>query len=134
MGYLRDFIEHVAESFTTLFNLDADPALTEHENVERVIGQTATVAALVSLIQPIPAADFFILTPIQAKMALHIGRIVQERTDARQLPSRRRSSEAIAASLGKEGPQIGGRQPEQAHSVNCLAAVAAEEIDQPMRG
>lgn len=75
MGYLRDFIEHVADSFTTLFNLDADPALTEHENVERVIGQTATVAALVSLIQPIPAADFFILTPIQAKMALHIGRM-----------------------------------------------------------
>lgn len=75
MGYLRDFIEHVAESFTTLFNLEADPALTEHENVERVIAHTATVAAIVCCVQPIPAADFLILTPIQAKMALHIGRV-----------------------------------------------------------
>ncbi|MCO5171673.1 MAG: DUF697 domain-containing protein [Planctomycetes bacterium] len=75
MGYMRDLIEHVAESFNTLFNLDADPALSEDENVERVIGHTATVAAIVCCMQPIPAGDFLILTPIQAKMALHIGRV-----------------------------------------------------------
>lgn len=75
MGYMRDLIEHVAESFNTLFNLDADSSLSEDENVERVIGHTATVAAIVCCMQPIPAGDFLILTPIQAKMALHIGRV-----------------------------------------------------------
>jgi hypothetical protein len=61
-------------------------------------------------------------------------RIIQERTDARQLPSRRRSSEAIAPPLGEKGAQIGGCQPKQAGAFDGLAAVAAEEIDQPMRG
>jgi uncharacterized protein (DUF697 family) len=75
MGHLRDFIEHVAESFQTLFNLDAEPGLTEHENVERVIGHTATAACIISILQPIPVADFFILTPIQGKMAWHIGKV-----------------------------------------------------------
>lgn len=75
MGYLSDFLDHVGESFANLFNLQADPELTERQNVEKVIDQTGTVACIVSMILPIPAADFLTLTPLQAKMTLHIARI-----------------------------------------------------------
>lgn len=75
MGYLSDFLDHVGESFAGLFNLEADPELTERQNVEKVIDQTGTVACIVSMILPIPAADFLALTPLQAKMTFHIARI-----------------------------------------------------------
>ena len=75
MGYFNQWIDHVAESFSNLFNLDPDPDLSERDNVLKVIDQTAMVAAITAIVMPIPAADFVVLTPIQAKMALHIGRI-----------------------------------------------------------
>jgi uncharacterized protein (DUF697 family) len=103
MGYLRDFVEHVADSFQSLFNLDADPALTEHENVERVIGHTATVAAIVSMVQPIPMGDFLVLTPIQAKMALHIGRMKGFEI------SQERAQEIVVEVLGVLGMTLTGQ-------------------------
>jgi uncharacterized protein (DUF697 family) len=75
MGYLSELFDYVADSFSNLFNLEPDESLSEPENVEKVIDQTATVAAITSMVLPIPAADFVVLTPIQAKMALHIGTI-----------------------------------------------------------
>ncbi len=76
MSYLRDFVDRIVQSFANALKFgDPDPTLTEQENVERVIAETALVAACISCIQPIPFADFFILLPLQAKMALHIGKI-----------------------------------------------------------
>lgn len=75
MGHLRTYIEHVSDSFQTLFNLDAVPHLSEAENVDRVIGQTATVAWCVYCMVPFPVLDVATLTPIQAKMAVHIARL-----------------------------------------------------------
>ena len=50
-----DFLDHVTESFANLFNLDAEPGLSEEQNVQQVISQTATVASIVSCAVPIPA-------------------------------------------------------------------------------
>ncbi len=75
MGHLRTYIEHVSDSFQTLFNLDAVPHLSEAENVDRVIGQTATVAWCVYCMVPFPVLDVATLTPIQGKMAVHIARL-----------------------------------------------------------
>lgn len=76
MSYLRDFVDRIVQSFANVLKFgDPDPTLTEQENVERVIAETALVAACISCIQPIPFADFVILLPLQAKMTLHIGRI-----------------------------------------------------------
>lgn len=75
MTYLRRFVDTVVTSFANVFKFEADPTLTEAENVDRVIAETGIVAACVACVQPIPAADFLILTPLQAKMCLHIGRI-----------------------------------------------------------
>lgn len=75
MGILKDYIEHVSDSFQTLFNLDAVDHLTESENIERVINHTATVAWVVYTLNPFPLLDLATLTPIQAKMAVHIARL-----------------------------------------------------------
>lgn len=75
MAYLRRFVDDVVTSFANVFKFEADPALSEAENVDRVIAETGLVAACLACVQPIPAADFLILTPLHAKMCLHIGRI-----------------------------------------------------------
>lgn len=75
MTYLRKFVDNVVTSFANVFKFEADPALSEAENVDRVIAETGLVAACLACVQPIPAADFLILTPLHAKMCLHIGRI-----------------------------------------------------------
>ncbi|MEZ6186103.1 MAG: SHOCT domain-containing protein [Planctomycetota bacterium] len=72
---LAEFLDYVTESFANLFNLDVDPTLDEADNVQKVIGQTGTVAWIVSTAVPIPASDFLLLTPIQTKMAVQIGKI-----------------------------------------------------------
>jgi uncharacterized protein (DUF697 family) len=72
--YIRDFVDHLVESVTGVFAFDIDPDRTEHQNVEKVITETSLVAAMIACIQPIPAADILVLSPLQAKMAVHIGK------------------------------------------------------------
>lgn len=76
MAYLRNLVDHVVESFSNVFRFETlDPALGEAENVDKVIRETSTVAACISCIQPIPMADILVLTPLQTKMALQVGKI-----------------------------------------------------------
>lgn len=56
------------------FNFDVDPTLSREENAEEVIKSAALLSGAVS-IEPLPFADMLILTPLQAKMVLHIGKI-----------------------------------------------------------
>ncbi|UBV41687.1 DUF697 domain-containing protein [Deinococcus taeanensis] len=56
------------------FNFDVDPALSPEENVEEVIKSAALLSGAIS-VEPIPFADILLITPVQAKMVLHIGKI-----------------------------------------------------------
>ena len=56
------------------FNLDVDPAKSQDENVDEVIKSAALLAGAIA-VEPIPFADILLITPVQAKMVLHIGKI-----------------------------------------------------------
>jgi len=56
------------------FNLDVDPDLSPEENVEEVIKSAALLSGAIAA-EPIPFADMLLITPLQAKMVLHIGKI-----------------------------------------------------------
>ena len=56
------------------FNFNIDPNLSREENAEAVIKNAAMLSGAVS-IEPLPFADMLILTPLQIKMVLHIGKI-----------------------------------------------------------
>ncbi len=56
------------------FNFDVDPELSREDNVDEVIKSAALLAGAVA-IEPIPFADILVITPVQAKMVLHIGKI-----------------------------------------------------------
>ncbi|MFC4637414.1 YcjF family protein [Deinococcus hohokamensis] len=56
------------------FNFDVDPELSQEENVEEVIKSAALLAGAIA-VEPIPFADMLLITPVQAKMVLHIGKI-----------------------------------------------------------
>jgi uncharacterized protein (DUF697 family) len=56
------------------FNLDVDPARSQDENVDEVIKSAALLAGAIA-VEPIPFADILLITPVQAKMVLHIGKI-----------------------------------------------------------
>lgn len=56
------------------FNFDVDPALTPEENVEEVIRSAALLSGAIA-VEPVPFADILLITPVQAKMVLHIGKI-----------------------------------------------------------
>ncbi|GHG06151.1 hypothetical protein GCM10017783_18440 [Deinococcus piscis] len=56
------------------FNFDVNPELSREQNAEEVIKSAALLSGAVS-IEPLPFADMLILTPLQAKMVLHIGKI-----------------------------------------------------------
>jgi uncharacterized protein (DUF697 family) len=56
------------------FNFDVDPALSRDENVEEVIKSAALLSGAIA-VEPIPFADMLLITPVQAKMVLHIGKI-----------------------------------------------------------
>jgi len=56
------------------FNFDVDPDLSTEENVEEVIKSAALLSGAIA-IEPIPFADMLLITPLQAKMVLHIGKI-----------------------------------------------------------
>ncbi|WP_216325451.1 YcjF family protein [Deinococcus aestuarii] len=56
------------------FNFDVDPALSEDENIEEVIKSAALLSGAIA-VEPVPFADILLITPLQAKMVLHIGKI-----------------------------------------------------------
>ncbi|WP_424951844.1 YcjF family protein [Deinococcus sp.] len=56
------------------FNLDVDPALTPSQNAEEVIRSAALLAGAIA-VEPLPFADLLLITPLQAKMVLHIGKV-----------------------------------------------------------
>lgn len=56
------------------FNFDIDPQLNQDENVEEVIKSAALLSGAIA-VEPIPFADILLITPVQAKMVLHIGKI-----------------------------------------------------------
>lgn len=56
------------------FRFDIDPDKTREENVEDVIKSSALLAGAIA-VEPIPFADLLLITPVQAKMVLHIGKI-----------------------------------------------------------
>lgn len=56
------------------FNFDVDPDLSEGENAEEVIKSAALLSGAIA-VEPIPFADILLITPVQAKMVLHIGKI-----------------------------------------------------------
>ncbi|MBZ9714278.1 YcjF family protein [Deinococcus multiflagellatus] len=56
------------------FNLDVDPTLSREENAEEVIKSAALLSGAIA-VEPIPFADMFLITPVQGKMVLHIGKI-----------------------------------------------------------
>lgn len=56
------------------FNFDVDPDLTPEENVEEVVKSAALLSGAIAA-EPIPFADMLLITPVQAKMVLHIGKI-----------------------------------------------------------
>ncbi len=56
------------------FNFDVDPELTPQENVDEVVKSAALLCGAVA-VEPIPFADILVITPLQAKMVLHIGKI-----------------------------------------------------------
>lgn len=56
------------------FNFDVDPDLTPEENAEEVIRSAALLSGAIA-VEPVPFADILLITPVQAKMVLHIGRI-----------------------------------------------------------
>ena len=56
------------------FNFDIDPALSREESIEEVIKSAALLSGAIA-VEPIPFADILLITPVQAKMVLHIGKI-----------------------------------------------------------
>lgn len=56
------------------FNFDVDPSKTNDENAEEVIKSAALLSGAIS-VEPIPFADILLITPVQAKMVLHVGKI-----------------------------------------------------------
>lgn len=56
------------------FNLDVDPDLTPEENAEEVIRSAALLSGAIA-VEPVPFADILLITPVQAKMVLHIGKV-----------------------------------------------------------
>ncbi|ACO46613.1 YcjF family protein [Deinococcus deserti] len=56
------------------FNFDVDPELSLEENVDEVIKSAALLSGAIA-VEPIPFADMLLITPVQAKMVLHIGKV-----------------------------------------------------------
>ncbi|WP_019585951.1 YcjF family protein [Deinococcus apachensis] len=56
------------------FNFDVDPDLSPEENAEEVIRSAALLSGAIA-VEPVPFADILLITPVQAKMVLHIGKI-----------------------------------------------------------
>ena len=71
---VKEQLRYVVDSFAGVLSFDIDERLSEEENVATIISQTALVCAVVAIVNPIPFLDLVVLTPIHAKMTLHIGK------------------------------------------------------------
>lgn len=56
------------------FNFDIDPDKGMEENAEEVIRGAALLAGAIA-VEPLPFADLLLITPVQVKMVLHVGKI-----------------------------------------------------------
>lgn len=56
------------------FNFDIDPDKSMDENAEEVIRGAALLAGAIA-VEPLPFADLLLITPVQVKMVLHVGKI-----------------------------------------------------------
>lgn len=56
------------------FRFDVDPKKTREENAEEVVKSAALLSGAIA-VEPLPFADILLITPIQAKMVLHVGKI-----------------------------------------------------------
>lgn len=56
------------------FKFDVEPNKTPAENAEDVIKGASTLSAVIAA-EPIPLADILLITPVQIKMVVHIGKI-----------------------------------------------------------
>lgn len=56
------------------FNFDIDPQLSQEDSAEEVIKSAALLSGAIA-VEPVPFADILLITPVQAKMVLHIGKI-----------------------------------------------------------
>lgn len=68
------FKKYKSQLSKEFFEIENNEALTSDEKVKKIIGTTSLICAAVA-IQPIPFADIFILTPIQAFMGHKIAKI-----------------------------------------------------------
>ncbi len=73
-GYTPAMLPPLVKQVLDNFNFDVDPALSREENADEVIKSAALLAGAVA-VEPIPFADILLITPVQAKMVLHIGKI-----------------------------------------------------------
>ncbi|MBL4845635.1 MAG: SHOCT domain-containing protein [Planctomycetes bacterium] len=72
---VREFVAELTSAFAGTLRFDADPLVDSQQQVDQAIADAGTVAGIVACLQPFPAADLFVLMPLHAKLALHIGRI-----------------------------------------------------------
>ncbi len=56
------------------FNFDIDAEKSREDNAEEVIRSAALLSGAVA-VEPLPFADLLLITPLQLKMVLHIGKI-----------------------------------------------------------
>lgn len=56
------------------FNFDIDPQKSREENSEDVIRNAALLSGAVA-VEPLPFADLLLITPLQIKMVLHVGKV-----------------------------------------------------------
>jgi len=66
--------------------------------------------------------------------ALLLGRIAKEGANAGKLARGRGSAEPLPSPVGQERAKVRGTGLEQALGRNFLSTIAAEEVDQPVRG
>ena len=72
--YTRRMLPPLVKQVLDNFNFDVDPALSREENAEEVIKSAALLSGAIA-VEPIPFADMLLISPVQAKMVLHIGKI-----------------------------------------------------------
>lgn len=73
-GYSDRMLPPLIKQVLDNFNFDIDPDLSRDENVDEVIKGAALLSGAIA-VEPIPFADMLLITPVQAKMVLHIGKI-----------------------------------------------------------
>ena len=56
------------------FNFDVDPDKSRDENADEVIKAAALLSGAIA-VEPLPFADMLLITPVQLKMVLHVGKI-----------------------------------------------------------